>query len=519
LIKKMLSLSDLTLLKADPVFKKSVLPLLEKNQIIDAKVLQLISPSKAELLIMGKKVLADTLVPLTKGDTIQLKVSEQGKLNILKVVPERVNQNAHLSKLAGSTKVDSLPSISDSALQLFVKNQPFEGFTKLAAALFPDLKQPSVLTKEISSPARDTPVSEKKSSASAKDASVSEKKSPAPARDTLSVRADSSMPNKADRPVASDRGAVSRSKEQVESDRPVLSDRGAVSHLREHVAADKPVASDRGSVSLAEQPKIDKTDIRTLLTSVALKSEKADVSFLPRLLEKSGILMERKLSDLVKNSLETSSEPVSVFQAPSSATDIFSNTSPTQPLSNPATIIQEDIKAAILNYIGNAGNETGSVEDIHMFKEFIQNLENVQLLNSHLSESGKYIIPFPILSADQLSFGQLLIDLGENNEQKSSSKENSILKVSLFLEMTNLGPIRADFSVLKENITGGFQVSDKETASFFKLMLPELKDRLQIHGYNVHRIECNVVEPERLAEKSIIKELLKSEDHGFSVMI
>lgn len=470
LIKNMLPLPDFKLNKADTLLKKSLLPLLEKNQIVDAKVLKLISPSKAELLILGKKVVADTSessnlakANLAKGDTIQLKVTDQGHLNILKVIPKKVlPQNTASENLktsaqpamhsASSLKTASLnPNLnsttavnsniskhSNSAIQFFAKNQPFEGFTKLAAALFSNLKE----------------LPEKKSS--------------------VTTNYENSLTN------------------QVKTDKPFM----------------------------------DKADIKNLLMSVALKSGKTDVDFLPRLLQKSGILMESKLADMLKSpssgSTEIYSNPASDSPKASASSPLTS--SPAPPAPAPSSFIQEDIKGAVLNFIANSGfeaSESLSLNDIHSFQEFVQNFENVQLLNSHLSESGKYIIPFPLFSGDQFSFGQLLIDLGQKDkdDENGSSKENSLLKVSLFLDMTNLGPVRADFSVLKNNITGGFQVSDQETADFFNSMLSELKERLQTHQFNVHKIECRMVEPEKLAEKSIINELLKSEDHGLSLMI
>ncbi|MBF0229936.1 MAG: hypothetical protein HQK63_10185 [Desulfamplus sp.] len=492
MIKNSLSLADLKLelklLKTDSIVKKSLLPILEKNQVVDAKVLKFISPDKAELLILGKKVVADTPASanLTKGDTIQLKVTEQGQLNILKVIPEKavsgsipssvdptklsdntplnptkssVNTPLSSTKLSTNTPLspnqhststinNSLGRISDSALQIFAKNKPFEGFTNFAASLFSNSKESSL----------------------------------------------------------------------TQTDKQILTQ------------TDKQI-----------------TDIKNLLMSIALKSEKAEVDFLPKLLQKSGILMEKKLADMVKNGSDSLPKFESVSQTSSYSKSVLTssgeilkdgftetslNKATQQSLTNSSTsasIVKDDIKGAVLNFIATSGDgsaeilslENRELPNINVFKEFIQNLESVQLLNSHLSESGKYIIPFPLLNGEHLSFGQLLIDLGENRKENENrdSKENSLLKVSLFLDMTNLGPIRADFSVLKNNITGGFQVADEEIANFFKLMLPELKERLQIHDYNVHKIECRVVESEKLAEKSIIKELLKSEEHGFNIMI
>ena len=423
MIKNIFSLPDLKLLKADMLLKKSLL-----------------SPASTT----PSKAAPDTLTGM-QSQTTQVNTQKQTPLT---------NSQTRDSKLS---------ALSNSALQFFAKNQPFEGFTKLASALFPNIKNSADHAKE---------------------------------------------------------GVISKQMEQTHSDALVA----------------------------------DKTTMKNLFMSAALKSDKADVNFLPQLLQKSGILMEKKLSDMVKNAL-SSSQKSGVQKSATSASDIpqnrilkansplTSNSSLTSnnsltsnsslipdsstvqdksPLPNPANLVQEDIKGAVLNFIASSAFEASeplSVQDVHVFTGFIKNLENVQLLNSHLSESGKYIIPFPMFSNDQLSFGQMMIDLGQKDKDNGSPRENSLLRVSLFLEMTNLGPVRADFSVLKDNITGGFQVSDEETANFFKLMLPELKERLQTHGYNVHRVECRVVEPEKLSEKSIINELLKSEEHQFSVMI
>ncbi len=528
-IKNMLSLPDLKLNKAETVLKKSTLPLLEKNQVVDAKVLKLLSPSKAELLILGKKVVADTSASsnlvnsnLAKGDTIQLKVTEQGYLSILKVLPEKVmseivktsgdsipssvhsHQATHskaTSNFASPTTQNPTPAsnlthLSDSALQFFAKNQPLEGFTRLAATLFPNISDPKniIPLKNTATALKDlaTPEHTKKETTFiTKDSISSVKKEP-----PILIKEPFVLTKESQAPILEKNSLLTQE------------DRDILSNFSKQIQTDKPV--------------IDKADIKNLLMSVSLKSSKTDVDFLPRLLEKSGIMMEGKLADMVKFPASLSTE---IYSNPASDSPKLSsslNPSPAPP--SPSSFIQEDIKGAVLNFIANSGfeaSESNSLSDIHPFKEFVQNLENVQLLNSHLSESGKYIIPLPFFSGEQFGFGQLLIDLGKKkqDDDNGSSKENSLLRISIFLDMTELGPIRADFSVLKNNITGGFQVSDQDTANFFNSMLSELKERLQTHQFNVHKIECRVVELEKLAEKSIINELLKSKEHGFSVII
>ncbi len=84
------------LLKADKFRKTSKFSLPGKDQLLDAKVLKFISPSKTELLIQGHKVLAEmeSEVPLKQGDLIQLKVNSQGKLSIVKSVPLRTPESS-----------------------------------------------------------------------------------------------------------------------------------------------------------------------------------------------------------------------------------------------------------------------------------------------------------------------------------------------------------------------------------------------------------------------------------------
>ncbi|MBF0389569.1 MAG: flagellar hook-length control protein FliK [Desulfamplus sp.] len=391
-----------------------------------------------------KSMLSLPDLKLLKSD-IKTKVAEQGKPNILKVIPEKIapeNLSQTPQKTAPQKPADL--KLKELAVQFFAKNSPFEGFAKLADTLFPN--------STFSNPTKQN------------------------------ANQDSSLS----------------------------------SNLKNNNLNSELTNTNLTETSTILDSKADiKTAIKNLLLLVSLKSEKVEINFLPKLIEKSGMLMERKLADIAQNI--SLSDPKSTLDQKNDQTKSLLNFA--------ANFVKDDIKGAILNFIAESTSKESfsseSLQDIKVFQEFIQNLENVQILNSHISESGKYIIPLPMFASDMFSFGQLLIDLGQKDkdDDNPSSKENSLLKVSLLLDMTNLGPIRADFSILKDNITGGFQVNSEEIADFFNLMLPELKERLLAHGYNVHKIECRVVEPEKLAEKSLINEIIKSEDHNFSVII
>jgi len=52
--------------------EKGSFPNVTKNQIITAKVIQLLSHGKAQLLINGQTVIAQTALKLTPGEEVQL---------------------------------------------------------------------------------------------------------------------------------------------------------------------------------------------------------------------------------------------------------------------------------------------------------------------------------------------------------------------------------------------------------------------------------------------------------------
>jgi len=60
--------------------KKSPLPVFRNNQIVEAKALRIISDQQAELLIAGRKILANTRVPFSPGEAVYLKnIESEGK--------------------------------------------------------------------------------------------------------------------------------------------------------------------------------------------------------------------------------------------------------------------------------------------------------------------------------------------------------------------------------------------------------------------------------------------------------
>ncbi len=396
--------------------KKDKFSLFSKNEVFDAKVLKVISPSRAEMLIAGKKVIADTTLPLKKGDLLQLRLTDQNKLQVVKPF-----QNVE------KTIQPLFPLISSFSKQ----GGLLKGLQKFADIFF-QAKEKNVPQSYVSS-------------------------------------------------------SIQR--------KGVLKNQEIFTRTRRLKPGDL-MTDHRKSETVFNKTQF--ATIKKLFLSVALKSENPDHQFLPKLIEKSGLMWESKLNNLIKND------------------SFFTKAAGMGKLDDARKMIQDDLKGGALNFLKASDGDGGDV--LESFKGFAENIEKFQMLNNSLSDSGKYLIPFPIFSHDMMQFGQIFIDTGDEKRGKNTGEEG-ILKVSFLLNMTRLGALRADFSFLKQNITGVFYVSDDATSIFIKNMIPELSQRLKKHDYLVSSIDCRVVPSETLSETSLIEDIIKDEPKGLSLVV
>ncbi len=247
---------------------------------------------------------------------------------------------------------------------------------------------------------------------------------------------------------------------------------------------------------LPDMDDIKMTRVKDLIKEMSLKSDKPDHEFLPRLIEKSGITWEKKIARVLLNE--------------SSSADLKTRIN---------LLMKQDVKGNLLNELlnkiplgsdvaGPDGNRSSMPKTAALF---LETMENFQSLNHHSSESGRYLLPFPVFSDAAFRFGQILIDIGKN--LKSENTENDrMINISFLLDMTRLGSVRADFSIFKKEIYGRFRLADQDTCDYVGSLISELKTRLADKKYHVHHIECMVAEPEDIQPGSLIETLVKSKD-------
>ena len=228
------------------------------------------------------------------------------------------------------------------------------------------------------------------------------------------------------------------------------------------------------------------TVLDRLTTSMGLKTGTPAAGFLQRLISGSGLLWESKLASALLQ--EQMPAPAAID-----------------------ALVGGDLKALTLQLL--SGADTLPEHLTEQLKGILNGLEQHQLLNQHLIDSvGRCLLPIPVLWPSTLKFGQLLLDLGK--KKAGGSRENQVVTVSFLLSLSRLGRLRADFSVLKKGISGAFGVANEENRALVSSRLPELKQRLQAHGFTIYDISCLVLSPERLSETSLVNQAVAPSSEG-----
>ena len=235
------------------------------------------------------------------------------------------------------------------------------------------------------------------------------------------------------------------------------------------------------------------SQMESLIRSLSLKTENTDTDFLKSLFRGSGVTWENKLIRLLGSDRTISSGLVK-------------------------DLINGDVKALSMRLALQL--EKAEPSAFTQIKAFLENMEHLQLLNERsVRESGRYLLPFPFLFDETLRFGQLLIDLGRHKEDDSEDKRDRLVKVSFLLEMSNLGNVLADFSILKHALSGTFSVETDPIRKLIMENIPQLKEKMKHTGFEIYDITCRVVEPETLSTTSLADRLIHTDEGVLNIVI
>lgn len=180
-----------------------------------------------------------------------------------------------------------------------------------------------------------------------------------------------------------------------------------------------------------------------------------------------------------------------------------------------ANTLEGDLKGLASKALGE-GEEAGT-----LLKRFVSTIENFQILN-HLSleQDKKIFLPIPMQFPDGLfTLGQLLIHLPQDGEEGPSKqkKGKDVCRITFLLELSNIGPLRADLAIQGKEIEGKFLVASEETKQMIEKSLPFFINRLRDLGFTVKYLECFLQEPRTVTE-SLLKEIVQEEGHSINLV-
>jgi hypothetical protein len=180
-------------------------------------------------------------------------------------------------------------------------------------------------------------------------------------------------------------------------------------------------------------------------------------------------------------------------------------------------LLKQDLKGLALLALNDEGAK--GIISSEGITRFIDSLEQFQLANLvGLEEKGKLLLVIPMQWDNVFQFAQLLIGLPGNGSQKNS-KDEKALTLSLFLDMSHLGPIRVDCSVVDRAIRVCFLVCSEEIQAFLNSLTHDLENQLERHGFSVRQMTCRFEKQHILEKTSFVDALVDFEEHRVSVMI
>ena len=224
-----------------------------------------------------------------------------------------------------------------------------------------------------------------------------------------------------------------------------------------------------------------------MLSQLAIKSgDSITPYYLMAFIHRSGLLWENKLKYLLSNQKDIKH-------------DKFKK------------LLQQDLKGLALQAHKNVPDEYMDVK--LNLEELIHQIKQWQLLNHKaLSESGKIYFMLPLLFGNIFQTGELLIDVSDARKGQKEPSE-SMLKASLLLKMSQLGPLKVEAVLFQRQLRIDFWLVDEKTISLFKQNETIISKSLNIHGIHIQMVAYHKTDKKEFEDMSLIQDILRSSQH------
>jgi hypothetical protein len=174
-------------------------------------------------------------------------------------------------------------------------------------------------------------------------------------------------------------------------------------------------------------------------------------------------------------------------------------------------LIEGDLKGMISKLLGLQDKESV------LLHKAVSMIKNTQLLNlTSPDQDRKIFLPIPIqLPEGVYTVAQLLIHLPRGNDRDASSKngEKDLFRISFLLELSRLGPIRADITIRGKEITGNFLFTTEEAKTMFEKNLWVFINRMEEKGFKINQMTCKLKDPETVSKPLLNEIIQEGEGH------
>lgn len=245
------------------------------------------------------------------------------------------------------------------------------------------------------------------------------------------------------------------------------------------------VKPDKDGVRQLPEPRLEK--LMQAIENLSLKSDEPKPDFLNRIVKEGGLAWENKLASADGN--------------PEIMTKMAE--------------AQDDIKGLIMDILSDSSSLSPDVG--RTLEAAFGSIENLQIMNRiSTSEAGIFFLPFPILFQGAFSFGQVFFDMPENSPDEKLEKP---FRVSIILNMTELGKIRADISFLKKKISGAIIVGSEDVQALLSENLHDLEKNLLERGFESADISVRLPRSSVELDSSSVFSSMVEKNDGLSILV
>ena len=168
-------------------------------------------------------------------------------------------------------------------------------------------------------------------------------------------------------------------------------------------------------------------------------------------------------------------------------------------------LVEGDLKGETIRSMaqGEGGNP--------LLKRLVHVIEEVQILNLGLLENRKIFLPIPLEFPDGwYTVAQLLIHLPGRREDPSGKEEKRVTHITLLLNMSGLGCLRIQMTIMGKNIEGVCMTGSEETKAYLERNISSFLESLGEKGFSVRSVAC-ILDDLREVERNL---LITGDDEG-----